>query len=86
MLNKLSGIYQIRSKIDGKSYIGLTNNFHNRHLSHKRNLEKGVHYNNYLQKHYNKYTTGKFESVFEFFFNRRSKFTKLIGKSRKVLY
>jgi len=67
MLKKLSGIYQIRSKFKSKVYIGLSNNFHYRSLCHKRNLECGKHENDYLQKHYNKYTTGKFESVFEIF-------------------
>lgn len=67
MQNKLSCIYLIRSKIDNKKYIGLTNNFHYRHLSHKRKLENNIHENNYIQRYYNKYTTGKFESVFEIF-------------------
>lgn len=67
MQSKLSGIYQIRSKFKNKVYIGLSNNFHYRSLCHKRKLENGTHENDYLQKHYNKYTTGKFESVFEIF-------------------
>lgn len=67
MLNKLSGIYIIRCRFTNKVYIGLTVNFHYRHLCHKRDLEHNRHSNQYLQNHYNKYNTGKFESVFETF-------------------
>ena len=54
MLNKLSGIYTIRCKFTNKIYIGLSVNFHYRHLCHKRDLEHNKHSNQYLQNHYNK--------------------------------
>ncbi len=56
----------IRSKINNKVYIGKTKNIFSRECDHKRSLEKGTHYNIYLQKHYNKYSNKDFYSVFSF--------------------
>jgi group I intron endonuclease len=55
MSNKISGIYQIRNKINGKVYIGKSVNIHIRILRHKSNANKGIHTNRYLQNSFNKY-------------------------------
>ncbi len=55
-LTKSSGIYQIQSKVNGKTYVGSTVNIKRRVLEgHKNDLKKGKHINTYLQRHYNKY-------------------------------
>lgn len=48
-------IYQIKSKINNRVYIGKTNNFNRRVYEHERLLKKGTHYNPFLQRHFNKY-------------------------------
>lgn len=50
-----SGIYQIRSRINGKRYIGSAVNLIRRKYEHFESLNKGMHYNLYLQRHVNKY-------------------------------
>ena len=49
------GIYLIRNKINNKVYVGQSVNIKDRWSNHKRELEKGIHYNDHLQKSYNKY-------------------------------
>lgn len=57
------GIYKIINQIDGKYYVGSSNNIEgNRWPYHKYHLRKGDHYNNHLQNAWNKYG----ESCFEF--------------------
>lgn len=56
------GIYKITNKINGKVYIGRTNNFHNRHRQHlyaykKQDSSKS---NQYLLNSYNKYGFNNF--------------------------
>tara|TARA_Y100000593_G_C4179606_1_gene271351 strand:- start:64 stop:609 length:546 start_codon:yes stop_codon:yes gene_type:complete len=41
--------------IGSKSYIGQSENLEQRAISHKSELRKGTHYNEYLQRAYNKY-------------------------------
>lgn len=50
-----SGIYQIKSKINGKIYIGSTVNLKRRKNEHFCSFYSNTHYNSYLQNHYNKY-------------------------------
>lgn len=50
-----SGIYQIRSVINGKRYIGSSINIEKRLHGHFKALKKGVHENIYLQRTWNKY-------------------------------
>ncbi len=54
-------IYSIKSKINGKFYIGLTNNWKNRKRQHFCGLRNNKHDNSYLQNHYNKYGPDCFE-------------------------
>lgn len=59
-------IYLIRSKVNKKVYIGKTMDSIKRLPQHKRKLKINKHHNRYLQRHYNKYTNGNFEDVFEY--------------------
>lgn len=59
----ISGIYKIINKIDGKYYVGSSNNIEMRWLDHKIKLRKNKHANIYLQRSWNKYGEGGFEFV-----------------------
>ncbi len=52
---KKSGIYKIINLINKKYYIGSAANINKRFSTHKRLLNTNKHYNNHLQKSYNKY-------------------------------
>lgn len=60
-----SGIYKIVNKIDGKYYVGSTNNFDKRWLSHRQHLRKNKHYNIKLQYAWNKYGEDSFQYIIE---------------------
>lgn len=57
-----SGIYRIFNAIDGRIYIGSTNNFAKRKREHFSALKNGTHKNQFLQRAFNKYGL----SVFSF--------------------
>jgi len=59
----IMGIYQIRNTLNGKIYIGSSNNKHIRWGSHKSQLKRNCHHSKYLQNAWNKY--GKKYFVFE---------------------
>lgn len=52
---KTSGIYQIRNLVNGKVYIGSSNNLYRRKIQHLNNLRKNRHINKHLQNAFNKY-------------------------------
>lgn len=52
--NRKSGIYFIRSVVNGKIYIGSTVNIRKRYREHKCMLKSNQHTNIHLQRHYNK--------------------------------
>lgn len=58
-----SGIYKIQNLNNGKVYIGSTTNFQDRFKNHKNKLNRNSHFNDYLQKSWNKHggTNFKFE-------------------------
>lgn len=54
-------IYQLKNKINGKSYIGQTINIHERILKHLNNLKENNHYNKKLQADFNDVGEDNFE-------------------------
>jgi len=62
-----SGIYQIKNLINGKIYIGSSNNMIKRFESHKYLLKNNKHFNQHLQNSWNKYGNNVFVfSVLEY--------------------
>lgn len=57
----VSGIYTITNKVNGKLYVGLSNNVHHRFSQHKSDLNHNRHSNPYLQNAWNKYGADAFE-------------------------
>ena len=55
------GIYAIVNKVNGKYYIGGTNNIHRRWWQHKYSLSIQKHRSIYLQRAYNQYGIDNFE-------------------------
>ena len=60
MIN-ISGIYQIKSNINNKIYIGSAININKRWALHKNDLIKNQHHSIYLQRHFNKYSLDDLE-------------------------
>jgi group I intron endonuclease len=58
---KISGIYKILNKTNGKFYIGSSSDIKNRWMCHKKLLRKNRHDNNHLQCAWNKYGESNFE-------------------------
>ena len=59
-------IYKIENLINGKKYIGLTNNIQRRRSRHFTDLKTGKHNNHFLQKEYNIYGAKNFSFEIEF--------------------
>lgn len=55
------GIYEIRNKLTGKSYIGSSKQIEKRWEQHLQALEKGIHHSVLLQRAWNKYGKDCFE-------------------------
>lgn len=62
-IEKVSGIYKIVNKTNGKYYIGSSNNIHKRWRHHKDDLIKGNHHSQYLQRSWNKYGPDNFDFI-----------------------
>lgn len=58
---KKSGIYCIENIIDGKKYIGQSVNISARWKQHKNTLRNNTHFNDYLQKAWNKHGEENFK-------------------------
>ncbi len=56
----MSGIYVILNCINGKKYVGQTNDIDRRRREHIRSLQSGSHYNSYLQRSFAKYGIDNF--------------------------
>lgn len=66
MNNKISGIYKIINTIDGKYYVGSSDNIlgsGGRWKEHINDLQANRHCNSYLQKAWNKYGSNAFKFV-----------------------
>lgn len=58
------GIYLLRNEIDGKIYVGQSSNLSKRNRQHKNALLNNRHFNEHLQRAYNKYgNVFKFEII-----------------------
>ena len=60
-MEKVSGIYKIINKTNGKYYIGSSVNIKKRWFNHKHELNKNNHGNDYLQNAWNKYGKDAFD-------------------------
>ena len=60
---KISGIYKIVNKINGKYYVGSAQNFKQRWRKHKELLNRNVHPNIHLQRSWNKHGESNFEFI-----------------------
>jgi hypothetical protein len=60
---KISGIYKIINKVNGKYYVGSSVDTSKRISNHKYNLIKNRHFNLHLQSAWNKYGKENFEFV-----------------------
>lgn len=56
-----SGVYQIRSKVDGRLYVGSSVNLEKRWKEHRRQLDEGKHHSRFLQRCWTKYGADAFE-------------------------
>ena len=64
--NKISGIYKIINKVNGKYYVGSTTQLYtsrSRWNNHKQALIRGNHRNSHLQNAWNKYGPDAFEFI-----------------------
>ena len=61
MAEKVSGIYCIENIVNGKKYIGLTNDLARRKREHFNLLRNGEHENRHLQNAWNQYHENSFE-------------------------
>ena len=52
---KICGIYCIENLVNGKKYIGQSNNVYKRWKAHIKELDNNYHCNSYLQKAWNKH-------------------------------
>ena len=62
-LNKRTGIYQIRNKVNNKIYVGSANDLQARRREHLYDLINNKHHNSHLQNAFNKY--GEKNFIFE---------------------
>ena len=60
-IGKISGIYKIVNKIDGKYYVGSSKHIYKRWNTHIRSLNNNYHTNDYLQNAWKKYGSNAFE-------------------------
>ena len=54
------GIYKIENKVNGKVYVGQSVDITSRWKSHRSELKRGIHYNDHLQRAWNKYGENNF--------------------------
>lgn len=57
------GIYKIENKVNGKVYIGQSNNIEVRWTNHRSELKHNCHHNKILQRAWNKYGSENFDFI-----------------------
>ena len=57
------GVYKIVNKINGKYYVGSSNDIKCRWSGHKNKLNNNVHENSHLQRSWNKYGSNNFDFI-----------------------
>jgi len=62
-MERLSGIYRIVNKTNGKYYVGSSSDIHKRWKYHKEDLTRGNHHSPYLQRSWNKHGEDNFDFV-----------------------
>ena len=62
---KISGIYKIINKVNGKYYVGSSINIYRRWSMHKSWLNRNKHHNYHLQLSWNKYGQQNFDFIIE---------------------
>lgn len=60
-MEKIQGIYKITNLINGKCYIGKSEDIEHRKKTHFMELEEGSHHSAYLQEDYKKYGKNNFQ-------------------------
>lgn len=81
LINKKSGIYQIRCLINNKVYVGKSTNLKARFKNHKNTLKNNTNRNRFLQKDWNKYG----ESFFVFEIIEFAKESCLLKKEKEYI-
>ena len=81
MMDDISGVYQIKNKINNKRYIGSSIHIQKRFSEHKYGLNNGTHVNSHLQKSWDKYGEHNFEfSIIE---EVNGEYNKLLNAEQK---
>jgi group I intron endonuclease len=62
-MTKYPVIYAVRNTVNGKSYIGSTNDLYYRKALHLSQLRRGVHHSVILQRAFNKYGERSFDFI-----------------------
>lgn len=60
---KISGIYKIINKVNGKYYVGSSENIYKRWREHKSELKNKTHHNIHLQRSWYKHGSNNFEFI-----------------------
>ena len=80
-------IYIIRNKINGKFYLGSTNNYHKRRINHFSQLRCNKHHSIHLQRAYDKYKENSFEFILiETCYNYLVREQELLNKINLKIY
>lgn len=61
MSDKTCGVYKIVNIVNGKIYVGSSNDIKKRWYQHQKSLKDGIHGNPYLQNAWNKYGSQSFK-------------------------